>query len=120
MSVVLKASSLSLLQGVYYLATGAWPLLHMRSFMRVTGPKTDDWLVRTVGLLAMAISAPLLRAALRRQGSREVRCLGLASAAAFIGADVPHVLGGRISPIYLLDAAVEAGFVLGWGTAEPS
>jgi hypothetical protein len=31
-------------QGTYFLLTGVWPLLHMRSFLTVTGPKTDLWL----------------------------------------------------------------------------
>ena len=33
-------------QGALYVVTGVWPLLHMASFEAVTGPKTDDWLVR--------------------------------------------------------------------------
>lgn len=38
-------------QGIYYVASGLWPLLHMRSFEAVTGPKRDKWLVNTVGAL---------------------------------------------------------------------
>lgn len=30
-----------------------WPLLHMRSFEAVLGPKTDRWLVRTVAGLML-------------------------------------------------------------------
>ncbi len=33
---------------------GLWPLLHMRSFEQVLGPKTDRWLVRTVAGLMLA------------------------------------------------------------------
>jgi hypothetical protein len=29
------------LQGAYFLVTGVWPLVHMPSFLAVTGPKTD-------------------------------------------------------------------------------
>ena len=36
-------------QAVYYILTGVWPLVHIRSFMAVTGPKTDLWLARTTG-----------------------------------------------------------------------
>ncbi|MGH7661110.1 MAG: hypothetical protein ACRENA_09390 [Vulcanimicrobiaceae bacterium] len=43
------------LQAGYYIATGIWPLLSMRSFEAITGPKTDRWLVRMVGLLAATI-----------------------------------------------------------------
>ena len=34
--------------GVANLAGGLWPLLHIRSFEWVFGPKTDRWLVKTV------------------------------------------------------------------------
>ena len=69
-------------------------------------------------LLAMAVSVPLLRAALGRAPARDVAVLGQSSALAFLAADVPHVLMGVISPVYLLDAAVEAGFAIGWARAR--
>jgi hypothetical protein len=47
------------LQAIYYLFTGIWPLVHLASFEAVTGPKTDDWLVQTVGVLAAVIGAAL-------------------------------------------------------------
>ena len=50
--------TLAMIQGAYFLATGIWPLLHLASFMRVTGPKTDRWLVKTVGAL-VAVLLPL-------------------------------------------------------------
>lgn len=40
--------------GWYYLMTGIWPLLHIRSFVWMTGPKTDRWLVKAVGGLVTA------------------------------------------------------------------
>ena len=30
-------------QSAYFAATGVWPIVHMPSFLRVTGPKTDLW-----------------------------------------------------------------------------
>ena len=48
-------------QGLYCLGTGTWPLLSIGSFERATGPKTDRWLVRMVGILAAVIGAALLR-----------------------------------------------------------
>jgi hypothetical protein len=53
------------LQALYYLATGLWPLVHLSSFEAVTGPKTDDWLVHMVGLLAMVSGASLGMAVIR-------------------------------------------------------
>ena len=51
---------LPVVQGVYFLLTGVWPLLSIRTFEAVTGPKVDRWLVKTVGLLVAVIGASLL------------------------------------------------------------
>ena len=103
---------LALVQGSYYLATGLWPLIHMRSFELVTGPKRDRWLVRTVGVLAASTGAGLLQAGLGGQVSRPLRTVSLLSAVGFIAVEVPTARRGRISPIYLVDALVESGFVV--------
>jgi hypothetical protein len=107
----------ALCQGAYYLATGLWPLAHMRSFTAVTGPKRDLWLVRTVGLLAAAIALPLLREAVRGD-SPGARTLGASAAIAFAAADVHPVATGQVSPIYLVDAAVEALLAAAWVHAD--
>ncbi|HEX2022926.1 MAG TPA: hypothetical protein VHH36_09430, partial [Candidatus Thermoplasmatota archaeon] len=66
------ARALAAGQGAYFAATGAWPLLHMPSFLAVTGPKTDLWLVDTVGALVLVVGAVLLLAAGRDRVSPEV------------------------------------------------
>ena len=38
-------------QGAYYLVTGVAPFVSRRWFERVTGPKTEWWLVQTAGAL---------------------------------------------------------------------
>jgi hypothetical protein len=48
------------IQGGCYAATGTLPLVHLRSFEAVTGPKRDHWLVRTVGLMAAVMGALFL------------------------------------------------------------
>ncbi|MDX2152697.1 MAG: hypothetical protein SFV54_18290 [Bryobacteraceae bacterium] len=53
------------LQGTVYVLTGLWPLVHMPSFLAVTGPKTDLWLVNTVGWVVTVIGAVLLTSAFR-------------------------------------------------------
>jgi uncharacterized membrane protein SirB2 len=98
-------------QAVYYLITGIWPILHMASFEAVSGPKTDDWLVRMVALLVVVIGATLWVAVRRRTWSREIRVLAIGSALAFAAIDIRYALGGRISPIYLADAGVELAIV---------
>jgi hypothetical protein len=101
-------------QGLYFLATGIWPLVSRRSFERVTGPKADFWLAQTVGVLVATIGGALLLAERRNRITREVELLAAASAGGLGVVDVVFSLRGRISKIYLLDAAVEAAFVAGW------
>jgi hypothetical protein len=98
-------------QGLYYVVTGLWPFFHLRSFLAVTGPKRDIWLVRTVGALAAAIGIPLLRG--------ESRTLATTSALAFGAVDAGYVAVGRISPVYLCDMAAQAGFLALGGTRRP-
>jgi hypothetical protein len=95
-------------QGAYFVITGLWPVVHMPSFEAITGPKVEDWLVKMVGLLAVVIGATLSLAVRTRNQSFEILVLAIGSALAFTAIDVWYSLAGRISPIYLADAAVEA------------
>ena len=98
-------------QGGYFMATGLWPVIHMPSFEAATGPKTDDWLVRMVGLLAFVIGLTIYAAARRTRVTREILLLAIGSALAFRAIDVWYALSGRISFIYLGDAMVELAIV---------
>jgi hypothetical protein len=92
----------------------------MPSFEAVTGPKVDDWLVHMVGLLAAAVALPLGVAALQdRVREPAVVVLAVASALAFAGIDLWYGLNGRISPIYLADAAVQLCLVAGIAASHP-
>jgi len=113
-------SALALGQGAFYAATGVWPILHLRSFEAVTGPKTDGWLVKTVGGLVGVVGGALLAAGRRGHVSRELRAVAVGSAAVLTAIDVVYVSKGRISPIYLLDAVAEAALIAGWAVAERS
>jgi len=44
-------------QAIYYIITSLWALAGIRSFQKVTGPKVDIWLVKTVGVLVGVIGA---------------------------------------------------------------
>lgn len=110
--------TLALVQGIYFGASGVWPLVHMRSFERVTGPKADKWLVRTVGVLVAVIGAVLSASALRRRLPGETAALAAGTAAGLAAIDTIYAGKGRISRVYLADAAVEAALVglwLKWG-----
>ena len=98
------------LQGAYYVATGIWPIVHLRSFMALTGPKHDTWLVQTFGGLVSAVGVSLLAGRADREATT---VLGVSSAVALAVSEVVFVARGRISPIYLADALVEVALAGG-------
>jgi hypothetical protein len=78
----------------------------------VTGPKTDDWLVHMVGLLAAAIGFTLGTGALRgRAQAAAMTTLAVTSALAFCAIDTWYGLSDRISPVYLADAVVQLALI---------
>ena len=105
---------LATFQGLYYFLTGLWPIVSIESFQAVTGNKTDLWLVKTVGLLIAVIGAAVFRARNRPALFPEILILAAGSALALGTVDVMYSVRGVISPVYLLDAPVEAALVLGW------
>ncbi len=111
------ADALAVAQGAFYIATGVWPILHMRSFEAVTGEKTDDWLVKTVGAMIAVAGATMTVAGLRRRVTPEIAMLAAGSAAALAAVDVIYNQKGVIPPVYLLDAVAEAGLIGAWAAA---
>jgi hypothetical protein len=100
-------------QGLYYVVTGLWPLAHLSSFEAVTGPKTDDWLVHMVGILAAAVGAALGSAAVRQRIDPAVLVLSAGSALAFMAIDLWYGLAGRIAPVYLIDGVLQVALLIG-------
>jgi energy-converting hydrogenase Eha subunit E len=100
----------ALIQGVYYVITGLWPLLHMGSFQKVTGPKVDTWLVKMVGLLAATIGIVLLVS----RAPTTLELLGILSAAAFAAIDFYYSLRRRIARTYMADGFIQILFIIGW------
>jgi len=105
------SSSLLFAHGAYFAATGVWSIVDADSFQKVTGPKTDVWLVKTVGVLVTCIGGVLMAAARQQRVTPEICALAISSAAGLAAVDAAYTLKRRISPIYLLDAAAEVGFV---------
>ncbi len=62
-------------QGGYFLVTGVWPLVSMRSFELITSPKVDKWLVKTIGALIAVVGASLLVAGARQRIAPELALL---------------------------------------------
>ncbi len=119
---VAAAVSLSRAHGLFNVVTGLWPVLHMPSFEAVSGPKVDRWLVRTVGGLLAANGLAQLAA---RDGEQRLSAqVGLSTSAVLAAVDLRYGSTGRISRIYLLDAAVQLAWVGAWArmlrTARPA
>jgi hypothetical protein len=95
------------IQGLYFLLIGMWPLISIDTFQRVTGRKTDLWLVKTVGVTITVIGFVLLSAALRGKIAFDVMLLATGSVAILTAIDVVYVIRRIISPVYLLDALLE-------------
>lgn len=110
------ASRLAVAQGVFDVVTGVWPIVHLRSFEAVTGPKREGWLVKTVGALITVVGGTLLAAGLRRRVTPEILLLGAGSAAALAAIDIRYS-PQRIAPVYLLDSVLEGVIVTGWCVA---
>jgi hypothetical protein len=106
---------LALAQGAYFALTGLWPLVSIGTFMKVTGPKRDIWLVKTVGVIVLAIGAVLVVAGVRNAVTPEIYLLAVASAAGLGGIDIYYVTKGTIDRIYLADAAAEIALIALWG-----
>src|SRR5215207_8935539 len=72
------------LQAIFYIVTGVWPFVSMRSFEAVTGPKVDRWLVKTVGALVAVIGCALAFGSRRQQLAPELVLVAAGSAAALV------------------------------------
>jgi hypothetical protein len=70
-----------------------------------------------VGGLVAVIGGALVSAGLRRRVTPEMTAIGAGTAAVLAGIDVVYAARGRISPVYLGDAAAEALLIAGWASA---
>jgi hypothetical protein len=103
-----------LAQAVYFVVSGVWPIVSMRSFIWVTGPKVDVWLVKTFGMLVAALGGGMLYGLASRRDTQTLGVLGAGTGAALAAADFYYVPRRRIRPTYLLDGAIELVFVAYW------
>ncbi len=106
--------TMSLVHGLFYAATGFWPIVSIKTFQLVTGPKRDLWLVKTAGALITVIGGVLTLAGLRRRVTPEIQTLGVGSALGLTAIDLVYYRRGVLGPVYLLDAVAELGLASGW------
>ena len=76
----------------------------------VLGPKTDRWLVKTVAGLLIVNGITQLTTSSTAIGRR----LGVGTAAVLAAIDLVYVPARRISKMYLVDAAIEVGWIMAW------
>jgi hypothetical protein len=110
----MSALTLARVHGVANLIGGLWPLLHLDSFEAVFGPKMDRWLVKTVSGLLVVNGLTLIGTASSPESIAQARRLGVGTAAVLATIDLIYVPIGRISKMYLADAAVEIGWIVAW------
>lgn len=102
-----------LVQGMYVLLTAVWALVDIQSFMFITGPKTDVWLVRTVAVLLICISLFFLLSSKKSEEPRvTLTALVFSFGLAYI--DFYYTLNNTIRWVYALDGIVESMFGLLW------
>lgn len=98
----------------YIFVTALWPLVDIQTFMDLTGPKHDVWLVKTVGALLIPISLTMFCFLWVKTEVWPLFVLAIGTALAFIAIDVYYAVNDVISNVYLIDAVVEGAFVVAW------
>jgi hypothetical protein len=103
-----------LAQGIYYTTTGIWPVVDIESFMQVSCPKTDTWLVKTFGLILFCEGVCFIIDSLANRISFGLCLLAFLNNLSLIIVDVYYSLTNVICPIYLLDAVIQCVFIGFW------
>jgi hypothetical protein len=86
--------------------------VHRDSFEAITGPKTDFWLVRTVGGLATVCGVVLGVSVVRGRQQPEMQLLVTAQALVFVAADM--FAATSQSRVYLGDVLGQAALLPAW------
>jgi hypothetical protein len=101
-------------QGVYTLLTALWGLIDIRSFMRVTGPKADIWLVKTVSVLLLPITFCFFAALFLNMPFLPVIIIGILTTSGLAAIDFYYTANRTIKWVYALDGIAEVLFLLTW------
>lgn len=102
------------IQGLYTFLTALWALIDIDSFMAVTGPKSDIWLVKTVSTVLLAIAIALLSYVFIKTDPLPAILLGFFTSAGLAAIDFYYTGRAVISPVYALDGIAEVIFALAW------
>lgn len=106
------------LQGFYFLLTVVWPLIDIESFMKVTGPKVDTWLVVTVSWLLLPYTLIALTAAFNWVKINKLLIFVMILVSlALAGVEFYYYLMGRIRWVYAAGGVLQLIFA-GWWSRE--
>jgi hypothetical protein len=100
--------------GLFNIVSGMWPLVHLRSFEAVLGPKVDRWLVYTVAGLLVSIGSAQLSSTRDVVSLKQARRMGIGCAVTLGAVDVIYAPRRQISRRYLVDALAEATWIVAW------
>jgi hypothetical protein len=107
-------SVLLLVQGIYFIITGIWPVIDINSFMLITCPKTDLWLVKAIGVIFFCEGICFLLSGVTHEGGLPVLVLSVTNSIGLIFIDCYYVFTGTLCSVYLGDAAVELTLLICW------
>jgi hypothetical protein len=103
-----------IVQGVYTLLTALWAIVDIDSFMKVTGPKNDIWLVKTVAVVLLAVGLTFLAFTFQPKINLAAIVLALSSSLGLAIIDFYYVSEGIISRIYGVDGIIQIAFFIIW------
>jgi hypothetical protein len=101
-------------QGTYTFITAVWPIVHIESFMWISGPKSDIWLVKTEGVTLMAISVCLLTGIFAKGDYLPIAALALFTSVGLAYVDFYYALNDTIWDTYMADGIIEIIFAICW------
>ncbi|MDA3613472.1 hypothetical protein [Polluticaenibacter yanchengensis] len=103
------------IQGVYFSVVALWPLINIKSFMRVTGGKTDIWMVNAVSVLLFPLIFILFNTAFKPSPIPLLHSSALiAGTAGLMMVEYNFYVNGIISNGYLVYAILEIFFLVWW------
>ena len=105
---------LSAIQGVYTVLTALWPLVHIESFFKVTGPKTDIWLVKTVAAILIPLGLCFLLAYRIQRDHWIIILAGITTSVALASIDFYYTGNHTIKWVYALDGVMQTIFLIIW------
>src|SRR5215212_957320 len=91
------------IQGVYTFITAIWGLVDIQSFMMVSGPKMDIWLVKTVSVLLVAIAITWFLTLYFNWDIMPCALLALTTTSGLAAIDFYYALKGTIRWVYMVD-----------------